>query len=54
MTPEGEKLGEQMADIFRRADAQAAAQLTPEEQEQLRVLLEKVYASVSPDGRENG
>ena len=54
LTPEGEKLGEQMADIFRRADARAAAQLTPEEQEQLRVLLEKVYASVSPDGRENG
>ena len=54
LTPEGEKLGTQMADIFRRADAQAAAQLTPEEQKQLRVLLEKVYASVSPDGRENG
>ena len=54
LTPEGEKLGEQMADIFRRADARAAAQLTPEEQEQLQVLLEKVYASVSPDGRENG
>ena len=54
LTPEGEKLGEQMADIFRRADARAAAQLTPEEQEQLRVLLEKIYASVSPDGRENG
>lgn len=54
LTPEGEKLGAQMADIFRRADAQAAAQLTPEEQKQLRVLLEKVYASVSPDGRENG
>lgn len=54
LTPEGEKLGAQMADIFRRADARAAAQLTPEEQKQLRVLLEKVYASVSPDGRENG
>ena len=54
LTPEGEKLGAQMSAIFRRVDAQAAAELTPEEQEQLRVLLEKVYTSVSPDGRRNG
>ena len=54
LTPEGRRMGERMAEIFRRADAQAAAGLTPEEQDQLRVLLEKVYGSVSPERRRNG
>ena len=54
LPPEGRRMGERMAEIFRRADAQAAAGLTPEEQDQLRVLLEKVYGSVSPERRRNG
>ena len=54
LTPEGEQAGARLAEVFRRADAQAAAQLTPEEREQLRTLLEKVCASVSAGERGNG
>ena len=52
MTPEGIRRGEQLAEIFHRADALAAEGLTPEEQEQLGILLEKVYRAAASDRRE--
>lgn len=51
LTPEGIRRGEQLAEIFRRADALAAEGLTLEEQEQLGILLEKVYRAAASDGR---
>lgn len=46
LTPRGERMGEVMEDVFRRADTLACAQLTPGQQEQLRTLLEAVSASI--------
>ena len=46
LTPKGEELGAQLKEIFRQADARAAARLSPEAQTQLRQLLETVYASI--------
>lgn len=47
LTPKGREMGERMAEVFRRADALAAAELSEEERTLLPVLLEKVYCSVS-------
>lgn len=47
LTPRGREMGERMAEIFRRADARAAADLSLEEQRALRELLEKVYRRVA-------
>ena len=47
LTPRGREMGERMAEIFRRADARAAADLSLEEQRALRELLEQVYRRVS-------
>ena len=47
LTPRGREMGERMAEVFRRADTQAVAQLSPEEQRVLRELLEKVYRGVT-------
>lgn len=47
LTPKGREMGERMAEVFRRADALAAAGLSEEERTLLPVLLEKVYCSVS-------
>lgn len=47
LTPRGEAAGRQVEALFRRADAQAASGLTPEEGEQLCRLLEKVCAAVA-------
>lgn len=46
LTPRGEALSRQMSDIFAQADIQAAALLSPEEELQLRELLERVCAAV--------
>ena len=47
LTPKGRKMVERMAEVFRQADALAAAGLSEEERALLPVLLEKVYCSVS-------
>ena len=47
LTPRGREMGERMAEVFRRADARAAADLSLEEQRALRELLEKVYRRVA-------
>lgn len=47
LTPRGREMGERMVEIFRRADARAAADLSLEEQRALRELLEKVYRRVA-------
>lgn len=52
LTPKGEELGTQMAEIFRQADARAVARLSPEAQTQLRQLLEVVYASIGAEEKE--
>ena len=48
----GEELGRQMAEIFRRADARAAAGLSQEAQLQLRKMLETVCASIDAEEEE--
>lgn len=52
LTARGREKAEQMQEIFRQADAQAAAALTQEEQQQLRTLLERVYTAVATEKRE--
>ena len=52
LTPQGRDLAQQMEEIFRQADAQAAGQLTPQELAQLTALLETVCASLAPTGKE--
>lgn len=52
LTTRGQEKAEQMQEIFRQADAQAAAALSQEEQQQLRALLERVYAAVATEKRE--
>ena len=52
LTPKGEELGRQMAEIFRRADARAAAGLSQEAQLQLRKMLETVCASIDAEEEE--
>lgn len=52
LTPKGESLARQMAEIFQRVDALAAAGLSPDEQVQLQALLQTVYATVSAVGKE--
>lgn len=52
LTARGQEKAEQMQEIFRQADAQAAAALSQEEQQQLRALLERVYAAVATEKRE--
>ena len=46
-----EVLAQQMEQIFRQADAQAAAQLTPQELRQLTAMLKTVCASLAPTGK---
>lgn len=52
LTARGREKAEQMQEIFRQADAQAAAALTQEEEQQLQALLERVYAAVATEKRE--
>ena len=46
-----EVLAQQMEQIFHQADAQAAAQLTPQELRQLTAMLKTVCASLAPTGK---
>ena len=52
LTERGREKALQMPQIFRRADARATAALTPEEQQQLRTLLERVCAAVTTENEE--
>lgn len=52
LTARGREKAKQMQEIFRQADAQAAAALTQEEEQQLQALLERVYAAVATEKRE--
>ena len=52
LTGRGREKALQMQQIFRRADARATAALTPEEQQQLRTLLERVCAAVTTENEE--
>lgn len=52
LTDRGREKALQMRQIFRRADTLAAAALTPEEQQQLRALLERVCAAVTTENEE--
>lgn len=52
LTPEGERLGRAMQEVFRQADAQACSRLSEEQRQQLGELLELVYASVAPEEKE--
>lgn len=47
LTPKGREMGEQMAEVFRRADALAAAGLSEEEGTLLPALLKKVYCAAA-------
>ncbi len=49
LTPRGRQLGEKMQAVFQQADSMACAQLTPEQQTQLKSLLETVLNSVVPE-----
>lgn len=51
LTPLGEEMGRKMEDIFRRADAMAAARLSPEEQTYLKEMLKKVQDSILQEKR---
>ena len=47
LTPKGREMGERMAEVFRRADALAAAGLSEEERTLLPALLKKVYCAAA-------
>ena len=51
LTPQGRDLAQQMEQIFHQADAQASAQLTPQELRQLTAMLKTVCASLAPTGK---
>ena len=51
LTPRGEEMGRRMEEIFRRADAMAAAGLSQEERAQLERLLERVQEAIASEKR---
>lgn len=52
LTPAGEAAAEAIAAVFDRADQQAAALMTAEEQQQLTALLEKICAALPEEGEQ--